>query len=277
MGGAPPLPHDFAPQGVKNVPFLALRGSGARGGPGGPRRRWQRGPPGAPWGARTPRRGLGMPPREPGLESPRPEEEAVRAVRLYPPEAGWGNPPGGSQEERTPLGVDRGGNLLRVMPRAAATNSPTHLEPSATGIAGRGKSRRRRTKMGGRGDPSQEASVSVRTRLGLPAVPAAQGLADPKQTRQGGGGRQNPRGYTLGVPGGTPGGRRGRGGPRGDPRGPPGPGGCTFSRVFNNSPSRDRMGHPDFSGFLARDGVYPPRTPPRGAPPVPPRPPLSHK
>ena len=135
-----------------------------------------------------------MPPREPGLESPRPEEEAVGAVRLYPPEDGRGNPPGGSQEEGTPLGVRRGGNPPGGKPRAAATNPPTHLEPSATGIAGRGKSRRRRTKMGGRGDPSQEASVSVRTRLGLPAVPAAQGLADPKQTRPGGGGRQNPRG-----------------------------------------------------------------------------------
>jgi len=37
---------------------------------------------GPPGGARTPRRGLGMRPREPGLESPRPEEEAVGAVRL---------------------------------------------------------------------------------------------------------------------------------------------------------------------------------------------------
>ena len=58
------------------------RGSGARGGPRTPRRRWQRGGLGAPGGARTPRRGLGMRPREPGLESPRPEEEAVGAVRL---------------------------------------------------------------------------------------------------------------------------------------------------------------------------------------------------
>ena len=68
---------------------------------------------GAPWGARTPRRGLGMPPREPGLESPRPEEEAVGAVRLsqmrcldplgvhHPP------PTGGVFTPGYPLRVDR--------------------------------------------------------------------------------------------------------------------------------------------------------------------------
>ena len=34
------------------------------------------------WVARTHRMGLGMPPREPGLESHRPEEEAVMADKL---------------------------------------------------------------------------------------------------------------------------------------------------------------------------------------------------
>ena len=83
MGGAPPLPHDFAPQGGKNVHFFAPRGSGARGGPWGPRRRWQRGPQGAPWCRRTPRRGLGIGTPGARLTSHRPEEEAVMATQLH--------------------------------------------------------------------------------------------------------------------------------------------------------------------------------------------------
>merc|ERR1712035_122586 len=74
----------------------------------------------------------------------------------------------------------------------------------------------------------------------------------------------------------------GRGPPGGTPGGPGGPGGpgCTFSRVFNNSPSRDRCwlfreervvsGGPNFGprgpAGPARGG---PRAPP-GGPPGPP-------
>ena len=58
-------------------------------------------------------------------------------------------------------------------------------------------------------------------------------------------------------------------------RGFPGPPGVTFSRVFNNSPSRDRMEFPDFWDFRGRDRVYPPGHPPRGAPRDPPEPPFS--
>ena len=51
MGGAPPLPHNFAPQGVKNWPFLALFAPEDQG-PGGPRFGALR-----PWGRGVPRRG----------------------------------------------------------------------------------------------------------------------------------------------------------------------------------------------------------------------------
>ena len=120
--------------------------------------------------------------------------------------------------------------------------------------------------MGGRGDPSQEASVSVRTRLGLPAVPAAQGLADPKQTRPGGGGRQNPCGYTRGVWGAPPGGRRGRGGP---PGGPPGPGGVHFRGYLITLPVGTEWNF-GFFGIFGPPGVYPPKMAPLGDPPKPP-------
>ena len=198
VGGAPPLPHDFAPQGVQNVPFLALLGptedQGPEGAPGGPGAGGRGGPRG-PRGGRGPPAGVsGCPPGNPVWKAPgrrrRPSGRSDSTLRRTV----GGTLPGGHRRREPPWGSGEEGTPLGDKPRAAATNPPTHLEPSATGIAGRGKSRRRRTKMGGRGDPSQEASVSVRTRLGLPAVPAAQGLADPKQTRPGGGGRQNPRG-----------------------------------------------------------------------------------
>ena len=75
-------------------------------------------------------------------------------------------------------------------------------------------------------------------------------------------------------PANPPGGYAGAGGPRGAPRGaaraPARPGGCTFWRVFNNSPSRDKMKFRFFSvfgtksGFPPHTGVYPgtPQTPP---------------
>ena len=64
------------------------------------------------------------------------------------------------------------------------------------------------------------------------------------------------------------------GGPGGAPGGPPGPRGCTFSRVFNNSPSRDKMDFRFFRFFrhLGQNPppmvhhtplVYPPWDPPR--------------
>merc|ERR1712035_194863 len=75
----------------------------------------------------------------------------------------------------------------------------------------------------------------------------------------------------------------GRGPPGGTPGGPGGPGGpgCTFSRVFNNSPSRDRCwlfreervvsGGPNFGprgpAGPARGARGPPRGAPRGPPP----------
>ena len=62
-------------------------------------------------------------------------------------------------------------------------------------------------------------------------------------------------------PGETPG-----GGPaRGAPRGPPGtPRGCTFWRVFNNSPSRDKISPPIFGGVPRGSRRGPPGVPHQG-------------
>ena len=66
MGGAPPLPHDFAPQGVKNWRFLAPGGRGWEGGREGPQTLSEgaqdplvarRRPPGAEGGGPVPGRG----------------------------------------------------------------------------------------------------------------------------------------------------------------------------------------------------------------------------
>ena len=91
MGGAPPLPHDFAPQGSKNGPFLAgfrpedqgpgggLRTPENRGwrGSGGPRPRPGSDPPipGPAWG------GLGG---SPVVSDGWPEEEATPKRQLTP-------------------------------------------------------------------------------------------------------------------------------------------------------------------------------------------------
>ena len=63
------------------------------------------------WVARTHRMGLGMPPREPGSESHRPEEEAVMAVELYPPPTGGAVISCGGQERI------RGEHPMRERPR----------------------------------------------------------------------------------------------------------------------------------------------------------------
>ena len=64
-------------------------------------------------------------------------------------------------------------------------------------------------------------------------------------------------------PANPPGGYAGAGGPRGAPRGaaraPARPGGGTFWRVFNNSPSRDKMEFRFFSVFGTKSG-FPPYT-----------------
>ena len=72
MGGAPPLPHDFAPQGGKKGPFLALlapEDQGPKGAPGAsPAGGW--GGHGGPCGGRrTPLWVLGGTSWVPGLES----------------------------------------------------------------------------------------------------------------------------------------------------------------------------------------------------------------
>ena len=108
--------------------------------------------------------------------------------------------------------------------------------------------------------------MSVRTRLGLPAVPAAQGLADPKQTRPGGSGRQNPCGYTPGVWGAPPGGRRGRGGP---PGGPPGPGGVHFRGYLITLPVGTEWNFGFFGIFGPPRGIPPQNGPPGGPPKTP--------
>ena len=56
MGGAPPLPHDFAPEGVKNLHFLHIFGPRRQGAPRDPKTEVRRaaewgpglGPAGAP-------------------------------------------------------------------------------------------------------------------------------------------------------------------------------------------------------------------------------------
>lgn len=85
MGGAPPLPHNFAPQGVKNWPFLAIfgtRGSGAWRTPfWGPETLGSGGPKGGSGG------GWGPPTRNPVRKRGVPEEEA-------PPGTNYGDSPG---------------------------------------------------------------------------------------------------------------------------------------------------------------------------------------
>ena len=97
MGGAPPLPHDFAPQGGKNVPFLAPEDQGPEGAPGTPRS-GRRGGPGGPRG------GLGGPPSRglprgglpgPGSRAPRRRRRRDRATGTLPS-------PWGVAEERPP-------------------------------------------------------------------------------------------------------------------------------------------------------------------------------
>ena len=75
MGGAPPLPHDFAPQGSKNGPFLAgfrPEDQGPGGGLRTPRKPRLEGglgpPPQARAGPAHTGAGLGRPGREPGCE-----------------------------------------------------------------------------------------------------------------------------------------------------------------------------------------------------------------
>merc|ERR1712112_299468 len=99
-------------------------------------------------------------------------------------------------------------------------------------------------------------SVSVRTRLGLPAVPAAQGLADPKQTRPGGSGRQNPCGYIPGVWGAPPG-------------APPGPGGVHFRGYLITLPVGTEWNFGFFGIFGPPRGIPPLDSPPGGPPKTP--------
>ena len=167
-----------------------------------------------------------------------------------------------------------------------ATNSPTTARAHALAIAGRGKSRRSAASCGVRGSATRESSVSVRTGLDEPPPAGVvcgsetdptlwesgrtpllrvDGMALAGETVPGG----VPGGGILGGSGGHPPGGR-PGGPRGaPPGGPGGPRGCTFWRVFNNSPSRDKMGHLFSARFLAPRG--PQNTPPGDPPKIPPK------
>ena len=99
MGGAPPLPHNFAPEGAKNRKFLRFLGprrQGAAGGPGGrrPGPETPGGPREGPGGA--PRGAVGGP-RNPGSQSPpgaarsHPERQRTQRRRRekYPAEPTW--------------------------------------------------------------------------------------------------------------------------------------------------------------------------------------------
>ena len=119
MGGAPPLPHDFAPQGGKNGHFLAILGppgpppedQGSEGGFGGP--------PACGWGAPgTPRGGLG-----------------------WPPGARFGKPPGlgepgGRSNSTDSAGVGRGGNSPDNQPWGGYTEVHPRLGVDITSWSG---------------------------------------------------------------------------------------------------------------------------------------------
>ena len=103
MGGAPPLPHDFAPQGAKNVHFLAPPRIRGQRGPRGTPPPVAEGGPGGSVGGEDPRRVSGCPPWNPVRQA--------LGRRRRP----WGDrtlPAGGLCS--TPLGVDRGGNTPGV-------------------------------------------------------------------------------------------------------------------------------------------------------------------
>lgn len=113
MGGAPPLPHDFAPQGVENGPFLGHFGPPRirvpRGGLRGPRGR-------APRGARGPPRSGGAVAPPPAGARPASPASARQGDR--PPGARGGTRggrPGGSS-------VKRGG----IPPPSASPRRETH-------------------------------------------------------------------------------------------------------------------------------------------------------
>ena len=97
MGGAPPLPHDFAPQGAKNWRFFA---------PFGPTE--DQGPEGGFWGPQDVSAGVTKPPwfrwgpeLEPGCPSPgrgiRPQTQQLNAAA------------GGDRWRDTPMGVAKRG------------------------------------------------------------------------------------------------------------------------------------------------------------------------
>ena len=82
MGGAPPLPHDFAPEGVKNRKKLCDFGPPEAGGPLGPegRRTWVREPRGGQVGSsRSSRGGVGGP-GNPGSHRAQPGENEHGSV-----------------------------------------------------------------------------------------------------------------------------------------------------------------------------------------------------
>ena len=276
MGGAPPPPLGFAPQGVPEAPFLGGpprdppgAGRGPRGSTpqgwveGGPcpltprpgatfgrggRQGRAAGPPGTPprtiWGSVQARTGtLRSPPLMLGSKAGRALlQVAVRHFRRSGAQGGWVVPPPKvAVPPQTPLGRRTSWSRVLDLGSGGSRGDPQGCGAGPTpGVAGTASPRPGGHPGGLGGTPPFRGAVT----LGVRGYPPARG---PWGSIWGLGGTppQTPPGALPGHP--PPRGvRRGvPGGYRGGPRDPPGPRGakkCTFFWVFNNSPSRDKDG-----------------------------------
>ena len=289
MGGAPPLPHDFAPQGGKNVPFLAPEDQGPEGAPGTPRS-GRRGGPGGPRG------GLGGPPSRglprgglpgPGSRAPRRRRRRDRATGTLPS-------PWGVAEERPPcddpVGIPISTQLGEWLHGyAPSPNSRGDRRGGTNGYQSRPLSVDvwRRSRCGQRTRHHSRARTGLDIRRMWTGAPRSVAKGGRENIRRGypAGGWQiwdppggSPGGPRDGAPGGAPGGGPGTGPPGGAPRGAPG--GVHFGGYLITLPVGTKW-NSGFSGFLAPRGPSPPGFPgvSRGPPGTPlrdpPRPPFS--
>ena len=184
--------------------------------------------------------------------SHRPEEEAVMATELY-------QPPWGYTEEGTPRGYTEGENPPEGM-APARTLIPQPVGAKCDNPLDRPKCR-------GRSEWELEGTHS-RVSVCVRTIGAANRVLSEVRVRnrpplasrgkRGWGNRQGgiPEGFPSHPPTPLGGIQTGGGGtPLGGPPGGPGaPRGCTFRRVFNNSPSRDKMKFRFFRDFSNSGG-----------------------